>query len=856
MTAARPKRRYQHFKAASDPRDELHRNGSGEALPYDSVLEVLETMSPAELRHRQERLDRAARDLGIHFSMVEEKPREADWRLDLFPRVIAREAWEHLSAGILQRARAFDAYIQDIYGEQAILKHRMLPHDIALGDPALQRPLTTVDVPGGQYCHMGAFDLMRSEDGQWRVLENHMATAFGLSFVMQNRRMLAQGFPEVFQPMDVSPVAPFITQFSENLRAVSGKTNPHIILLTRGETNQAYFDESFLARQLGIAMVRPADLLIREGRVYLKTIRGLEQVDVIYRRLASAAIDPIAFAETGFLGVPGIVNCVRNGTVRFVNALGCGVADNRALLRHSKALIGFYLGENAILDSVTSYNCGDFDQFEYVLANKDKMVLKPIQDSYTLYKYLGGKPLGENRAQILRLAKKWPHLFIAQPYQHPSQLPCYTGSNFQTGSVFLRVFFQLGPNPCVLPGGLTRQSWGRQRQNPLTIMSDGMKDTWVPAQPYEYFAERETVALNPDEYSISSRVAEGLYWTGRYLQRLENTARQLNILETLRWDALGRSAQRSFWPLWKAVAAANGQRDWSKRKSPPKDTLSLTRSLALRADEPASILSSASAAYLGGQQIRDFISPEVWQVLSELYWYLQEASDKKRASRTFLREVCQRVVDDTARLAGTADRTMLHDDGWQFYRIGAFVERAQATAIMVREVLAWAVQTHDDGNAEEADLTALLRLLTSLDAYRREFRSRAYLDRVVNLLLQNPSNPSSVSHCLRQLRYALGTLSIMGKRNDTADIDETLNRAINYVEHMPVDQLVPSTVKELDKGEPGTAASGPRPELKKLLETLTRELDLLHERLEDTYFSHQQEFNTDNQLTLDWHPVI
>lgn len=854
MTAARTKRKYAHFKAANSPRDELTHPAAGEASPYAPVLEIIESLSPAELHERQDRLERSARDVGIHFGVIEEgKPREADWRLDVLPRIIPRDEWELLREGILQRARAFNAFIRDMHGGQDILRQRALPHGVALGDPAFQRPLTTVDVPGGQYCHIGAFDLVRGEDGMWRVLENHMATSFGLSFVMQNRRMLAQAFPELFQSMDISPVAPFITQFSENLRAASGQSNPHIVLLTRGETNQAYFDESFLARQLGIAMVRPADLLIREGKVFLKTIRGLEQVDLIYRRLASAAIDPIAFAESGLPGIPGIVNCVRNGTVRFVNALGCGVADNRALLRFSRQLIGFYLHEHAILDSVPTFNCGDRDQFDYILSNKDEMVLKPIQDSYTLFRYLGGKQLPEKRSHLMRLARKWPHLFVAQPYLHPSQLPCYASDGFKSHSVYLRVFFQLGEKPSVLPGGLTRQSWGSHRDNPLTIMSEGMKDTWVPAQPFEYASTPGTVTLNPDEYSISSRLAEGLYWTGRYLERMQNTARQLNILETLRWDQLGRAAQRSYWPLWKAVAAANGQSGWSKRKSPPKDTLSLTRALVLQANEPASILSSATAAYMGAQHIRDSISPEVWQVLSEFYWFLQEAARQTKTSRTRLREICQRIVDDAARLAGTADRTMLHDDSWQFFRIGSFVERAQGTATVVREVLSWVMATRAEGNTDEADLTSLLRLLTSLDAYRREFRSRAYLERVVNLLLQNACNPSSVSHCLRQLRYAIGTLSVTDRANAPTTLDETVDKIIAKVESLPLQRLMPSSVRELDHGVQESAAA-PRPEMKFILESLTRELEMLHERLEDTFFSHQTEFYPDRQLPLDWQP--
>ncbi|MGE9292904.1 MAG: circularly permuted type 2 ATP-grasp protein, partial [Puniceicoccales bacterium] len=205
MTAARKKRKYAHFKAANSPRDELIHPAAGEASAYAPVLDIVESLSPAELRERQERLERSARDVGIHFGVVEDgKPREADWRLDVLPRIIARDEWEMLREGILQRARAFDAFIRDMHNGQDILRQRVLPHGLPLGDPAFQRPLTTIDGPGGQYCHIGAFDLVRGEDGHWRVLENHMATSFGMSLAMQNRRMLAQAFPELFQSMDIS----------------------------------------------------------------------------------------------------------------------------------------------------------------------------------------------------------------------------------------------------------------------------------------------------------------------------------------------------------------------------------------------------------------------------------------------------------------------------------------------------------------------------------------------------------------------------------------------------------------------------------------------------------------------------
>jgi uncharacterized circularly permuted ATP-grasp superfamily protein len=298
----------------------------------------------------------------------------------LLPRVIAAHEWALLERGLIQRARAFNAYIADIYGPQRILHDRGVPHEIVLSDPAFHRQLIGLPIRDNLYAPLVAVDLVRDAAGGWQVLENHFSTPFGIAYVLQSRRMLAQAFPELFATVDVAPVAPFAAQLAELLRTRSPRPNPHAVLLCRGEDNQSYFEESFLARSLGIAMVQPGDLLVRESRVFLKTIRGLEQVDVIYRRIESSSIDPIAFGQSRFQGVPGLVNCVRKGTVAIVNAIGSGVADNRAILRYSDQIILYYLREKPLLKTVPTFTCRDVDQAAHVRHNLASMVLKPIHD--------------------------------------------------------------------------------------------------------------------------------------------------------------------------------------------------------------------------------------------------------------------------------------------------------------------------------------------------------------------------------------------------------------------------------------------------------------------------------------------
>ncbi len=799
------------------------------------LFAALERFKPAELLARSARLTRAAREMGVHFAVVDDQTVDGhEWQLDILPRVLAADEWALLERGLVQRAQAFNAYIADIYGPQRILLERGLPFDIVLSDPALHRQLIGLPAPQGPYAPLVAVDLVRDETGQWQVLENHFSTPFGIAYALQSRRMLAQAFPELFATFDVAPVAPFVAQLAELLRARSPRPNPHAVLLYRGEDNQSYFEESYLARSLGIAMVQPGDLLVRESRVFLKTIRGLEQVDVIYRRIESSSIDPIAFGQSRFHGVPGLVNCVRKGTVAVVNAIGSGVADNRAILRYSDHIINFYLREKPVLKTVPTFTCRDRDQAEHVRQNLSHMVLKPIHDLNTMQKYYGKRIDLEGVRDLRPALDQHPDLLVAQPLLAPSQAPRFQDGKFASRSVFLRAFVLLGEPATVFPGGLTRQALGQHEGPRLTIMMGGIKDTWAPAAGSVAFA---SAAAAPEaageEFSIGSRVAETMYWMGRYLERAENTARQLNTLEALRWDELGRDAQRLYWPLWRAVAISADQ-GMRTRKTPPPNLPEVTRALVLDRALPASVHSCVRAAINNAASIRDIVTPELWQALNQLGLKLMEVGKQpKQVSRTRLREICTLVVDETQRVNGAAERTMLHDEAWQFFRIGSWSERATDTLAILHALLGPAGRLLLGRIQQETDLTALLRVLCSLDAYRRTYRSRAYLDRVLALMLGHTGNPSAVAHCLLHLRLALANLQT------NHDLGPT-NPLIDGLAHLGemCQNINPTSVLNGNEQD--------------VLGELRRQLDGLHQLLEDTYFNHQHPYANNEQTSLEF----
>ena len=820
----------------------FHQDGSPRSH-YAPVVDVLNTCTRSNLNLRQKRLNHVVDELGLQFSDIAKGGKPTNpWRLDLFPLVIPADEWKRISAGIVQRALAFNAYAADMYGEQKILRQRVIPHEIALRDPALLRQLSGIEVPVGEYSQFGAFDLVDAGGGNWQVSEHHMGTPFGISHVLQNRRVLSEVFPELYEPVDVAPVAGFSTYLLEMLRAQSPLKNPHVLLLTSGQSGQAYFEEAFIARHMGISIAQPRDLLVRESRVFLKTIRGLEPVDVIYRRVESSSLDPIAVPNGFGLGVPGLINVMRKGNVAIVNAPGVGVTDNRALLRYSDRIIQHYLQEEPILKSVETYHMDDVDQRDHVLDHTNDIVIKPVQDHDVLWQRCGGSRPSESAASIARIARKHPEYFVGQVLPDSASVPRFKDGRFSPRGIQLRAFFILGTEPIVLPGGMARQTGAMHRTRRLSIITNGLKDVWVADDLVEESAPKRRPMASGARSSISSRVAESLYWVGRYIERAENTARQFNTLEQLRWDQMAHAEKRTYWPLLQAVAAATGQTEVAKLKNPPRDTLDLSRSLLLDESKGASVRACIGFARNGLENVRETISPECWEVIEEMVLYLRQHS-KAPASRAVLRELSEKIVSEVARFNGTAERTLSHDDAWQFYRIGGFFERTIGTLSLLEVALPRIVKTYCAKDQESADLTALLRLLGSLDAYRREFRSRAYVDRVARLIILGKSNPSSVTFCLNNLHYAIGTLSISGERKMGRNIQVAILRLIETLDDFSITQsedLHEDLWEEAGEVNPVPLIAPEK--IEQELSAMTKQVEALHKKIEDVFFSHQNVF--------------
>jgi uncharacterized circularly permuted ATP-grasp superfamily protein len=450
--------------------------------PYRRIHDRLQKLGHAELRRRQRRAQAAFRDMGITFTVYQDdRGIEKLFPLDLIPRVIDGRQWAHLERGLQQRAAALNLFLEDVYGEQRILRQGVVPADIVLSSPGFMRELVGLAAPRGVRCHVAGIDLVRDRRGEYHVLEDNLRTPSGISYVLANRQVLKRVLPEVFVGYDVRPVEGYCSDFLRNLRwlAASRVTDPTVVLLTPGIYNSAYFEHWYLAKQMGIQLVEGSDLVVDQDRVFMRTTDGLKPVDVIYRRVDDEFLDPIFGHQDSLVGVPGLVNAYRAGNVVLANGLGNGVADDKAVYALVPDMIRYYLGEEPVLPNVPTYLCAREDERRYVLQHLERLVVKTTGGSGGYGMLMGPTSTAAQRARTRRLIEARPRDFIAQPVVDLSVQPVLTSSGMASRHQDLRPFVLTGPEVTVTPGGLTRVAL---RPGSLVVNSSqggGSRDTWV-----------------------------------------------------------------------------------------------------------------------------------------------------------------------------------------------------------------------------------------------------------------------------------------------------------------------------------------------------------------------------------------
>jgi uncharacterized circularly permuted ATP-grasp superfamily protein len=442
----------------------------------------LDSLEWEEILRRQKAAERALLQMGITFNVYgAEGGTERIWPFDMVPRIVAAKEWERLEQGLKQRIRALNLFIDDIYHEQKIVRDGVVPEDIVRTAGSFREPCVGLNPPKGVWCHITGTDLVRDSDGEVYVLEDNMRCPSGVSYVLENRQLMKRTFPLVFEAARVRPVADYASHLVETLQCLAPDSiqNPTVALLTPGIYNSAYFEHSFLAKQMGVDLVEGRDLVVDDGWVMMRTTHGFERVDVLYRRIDDDFLDPTAFRPDSMLGVPGLMDAYRRGHIALANAPGTGVADDKVVYAYVPKIIRYYLDEDPIIPNVPTYICWDEKERGYVLDNLDKLVVKAANESGGYGMLVGPHATREERAEFAEKIKAAPRNYIAQPTLALSRVPTLAADRFEGRHVDLRPFILYGDDIYVLPGGLTRVAL---RKGSLVVNSSqggGSKDTWV-----------------------------------------------------------------------------------------------------------------------------------------------------------------------------------------------------------------------------------------------------------------------------------------------------------------------------------------------------------------------------------------
>jgi uncharacterized circularly permuted ATP-grasp superfamily protein len=462
--------------------DEMYAPDGSVRESYRSYASWLKSTPETVIARKRDEADIAFHRVGITFAVYgEDSGKERLIPFDIVPRIIAAKEWKRLAEGLRQRVKALNAFLHDIYHEQEIIKAGRIPFEMIRRNSQFRKEMIGVEVPEQIYAHIAGIDLVRAGEGEYYVLEDNLRTPSGVSYMLEDRKMMMRLFPDLFSRQAISPVEHYPDLLLNNMRSVApaGVNNPNVVVLTPGQYNSAYFEHAFLAQQMGIELVDGNDLFVRDETVFMRTTQGPRRVDVIYRRIDDDFLDPEAFRKDSMLGVPGLFSAYRAGNVTLANAVGTGIADDKAIYMHVPEMIRFYCGEEPILSNVPTWDLSKAEDCKYVLEHLAELVVKEVHGSGG-YGMLVGPTASSDEIKLFRekiIAA--PEGYIAQPTLSLSTCPTFVESGVAPRHIDLRPYVLSGKEITMVPGGLTRVAL---KEGSLVVNSSqggGTKDTWV-----------------------------------------------------------------------------------------------------------------------------------------------------------------------------------------------------------------------------------------------------------------------------------------------------------------------------------------------------------------------------------------
>lgn len=797
-------------------------------------------LSTGLLRLGEEKLGRRwqqARQLiqsnGITYNVYgDPQGNERIWPLDPIPLVLSSEEWTGIEAAVAQRATLLNTMLADLYGAQTLLRDLRLPPDLIFQNPAFLRPCRGLILPQDVHLFYYAADIARSPDGRWWVIADRTQAPSGAGYSLENRLVSAQTLPEAFHQSRVRQLTRYFEGYRESLMSLAprNRDNPRIVLLTPGPYNETFFEHAYMAKQMGYTLVEGGDLTVRGDRVFLKTLGGLVPVDVILRRQDDNFCDPLELRGDSVLGVPGLVHVIRSGHVMVANSLGSGLLETSAHMAFLPGLCRQLLGEELKMPSVATWWCGQDTPRAYVRENMDRLVIKPAYPRFGVNPVFGAALSRKEREELLGQIEARPFQFVGQEQVPLSTAPVWTEQGFDPRFLVLRVFACWSKDGySVMPGGLTRISNSADSLVVTMQRGGGSKDTWVLSEADDSSGLAPQVRGPVDAVrttELPSRVADNLFWLGRYVERVET---QVRVARALVPALSGECDLGGSISVEAAVGVLAGFRYLPAEMTqarPAEQLRSLERALMALLFDPhraAGLIWTVNQVRRIAWQLKERLSTDSWRVLNQLDKEFQRSQPPPNVRLLAEIEMLDRSVMTLSAFAGLMMESMTRGPGWRFLDIGRRLERALQMVDLLKHGL---VVTHGD-LAEH--LETLLRVADSSITYRSRYYTTMQADLVLDLLLVDESNPRSAGFQIATMGAHLSQLPKPDEPGTRQPLEaRRILKASTAVRLARTDELARADSENV------------RHELDGFLQTLRTDLHEFSEALSSRYLSHAQ----------------
>ncbi|MBK9992122.1 MAG: circularly permuted type 2 ATP-grasp protein [Verrucomicrobia bacterium] len=725
--------------------DEMLTSGKTPRPHWTSLVSAFERLGKSELVTRRDTSARLLRENGVTYNIYgDSHGLSRAWSLDLVPLVIPHDEWRSIETGLAQRSRLLNLILADLYGAQKLLREGVLPPGLIFANPAFLRQCHGIMPPENQFLHLHAVDLARAPNGRWWVLSDRTQAPSGTGYALENRIVLSRVLPEEFRELRAERLAHFFQHLRDTLRRLPahGGGQPNVVLLTPGPYNETYSEHVYLARYLGFPLVEGTDLTVRDQRVFLKTLEGLQPVDVIIRRSDDAFCDPLELRSDSILGVPGLVEASRAGNVVVANALGSGVVETPALSAFLPGLCQQLLGEELKLPSLATWWCGQEKEFAYVRENIDRLVIKPAFARGVGGPYFAETMGKKERAALLTQMEATPYNFVAQERISLSTAPVFERGGLVPRPVVLRTFTCATREGYeVMPGGLSRFSNSPDQLIVSMQNGGGSKDTWVIGEgPVSQLSlllpTTPIVRLERAAAEVPSRVADNLYWLGRYAERLEDTLRLLRCTLVRLAGDVGIEDTPELTALVRLLAHLDFFPETFRERHTSTAVEREVFQLIYRTNRLGTVRELQGRLSNIAFTLRDRFTADTWRILNKL-----QTDTRPRPGRVPIAEMVSLLdasIIDLAAFAGMEMENMTRGHGWRFLDIGRRIERAANMGSLVKAALtvqATGLET----------LEPVLEIADSVMTYRRRYFSQPQWPPALDLLLADESNPRSLA---------------------------------------------------------------------------------------------------------------